>query len=416
MGSVFVFIGMAINRYLPFAFLYFFFNSLGLPFGLTYTVLLAPFFYWWVLTTRRKETLLPFLIVMFPIVFIQVFFVGVNDRVYFVSFLNLTATYIFCQAFYTFLKKCRTTELVLTRILVVNFILCIVAIVVYFTSLKGLFWASQPLTKDIHDFERLKLFTYEPSYYAMLFVPVFFFFLLQIIFYQNARKSWQLFLMVVLPLVLSFSLGVMVVIALSLFAVFVVYFRRLVKNRRVVTALFILATVIVPVIAIWLVFFPGNTLFVRLENIVAGYDTSGKGRTYEAFYLSQKILALKSDLWGIGLGQVKVIGTNVIKDYYLYTVDYKSVAIPNATAETLAIFGFMGLMARLVIEIGLFFYTKVWKNYYRLLLFLFVFVYQFTGSFITNVAEYIIWILAFTNVFRQFDVQGREEPRFLLDQ
>jgi hypothetical protein len=48
----------------------------------------------------------------------------------------------------------------------------------------------------------------------------------------------------------------------------------------------------------------------------------------------------------------------------------------------------------------------VWTNYYRLLLFLFVFIYQFTGSFITNVAEYVIWILAFTNTFHQFDVKA----------
>jgi hypothetical protein len=85
------------------------------------------------------------------------------------------------------------------------------------------------------------------------------------------------------------------------------------------------------------------------------------------------------------------------------------VAIPNVTAETLTIFGFAGLLIRFAIEIGLFFYTKVWKNYYRLLLFLFMFVYQFGGSFITNVAEYVIWILAFTNVFKQFDVLQKEE-------
>jgi len=64
---------------------------------------------------------------------------------------------------------------------------------------------------------------------------------------------------------------------------------------------------------------------------------------------------------------------------------------------------------RLIIEIALFFHTKVWRNYYRLLLFFFVFIYQFTGSFITNVAEYVIWILAFTNIFHQFDVK-RQSP------
>jgi hypothetical protein len=55
-------------------------------------------------------------------------------------------------------------------------------------------------------------------------------------------------------------------------------------------------------------------------------------------------------------------------------------------------------------EIFFFFRTRVWTNYFRLSLFLFVFVYQLTGSFITSQAEYLIWLLAFVNVFPQFDV------------
>ena len=96
-----------------------------------------------------------------------------------------------------------------------------------------------------------------------------------------------------------------------------------------------------------------------------------------------------------------------IRDYYLYYIDMQ-VAIPNAVAETMAIFGWVGVSLRLGIEIFLFFYTRVWTNYYRLLLFLFIFVYQFTGSFITNIAEYVIWILAFTRIFQQFDIKAEK--------
>lgn len=42
------------------------------------------------------------------------------------------------------------------------------------------------------------------------------------------------------------------------------------------------------------------------------------------------------------------------------------------------------------------------------MLFIFMFIYQFVGSFATNLAEYVIWILAFTNVFRQFDVKANK--------
>jgi hypothetical protein len=394
---------MAINRYFPFVIIYFFLNSLGLPFGLTYTALLSPFFYWWVLNERKKEILLPFLVLLFPLAFIQMAFVGVSNRVYVISLLNLATVYIFCQAFYTFLKKCRQPELIFKRIVIINFIFCLIAIPFYFTSYSWLFWIKQTLTGGVEDFERLCLFTYEASYYATLFVPFFFFYFLKVALKQNKVSSWLLLAIIIIPLVLSFSLGVIAAVFLSLFFVFVFHFDRLIVQQRVLNLLLIGIIILVPVIAL-VIFFPDNTLLVRLENIVSGRDSSGKGRTYEAFYLSMKILALKSNIWGVGLGQIKIIGADIIKDFYLYPADYKTVAIPNATAETLAIFGFFGLFIRIGIEVFLFFYTQVWKNYYRLLLFIFIFIYQFSGSFITNIAEYVIWILAFTNVFKQFDV------------
>ena len=400
---------MTINKYFPFALLYFFLNSLGLPFGLTYTALLAPFFYWWVLNTRKKEVLLPFFTLLFPIVFIQVNWVGVDTRAYIISLVNLTAVYIFCQGFYTFLKNCRDHELIFKKLLVINFILCLIAIPFYFSSWSSLFWINQSLTKNIDDFKRLRIFTYEASYYATLLVPLFLFFFLKIVLRQNRANAWLLLLMIVLPYILSFSIGVISTLLIAMFIVFVFYFGRLIKRRRVVNLMILCSAIVIPALAAAIVFFPDNIVWLRLQNIFSGVDSSGKGRTYEAFYLAMKILALKSTMWGIGPGQIKIIGTEIIKDFYLYPVDYKTVAIPNATAETLAVFGLAGLFFRLMVEIFLFFYTQVWKNYYRFLLFLFIFLYQFSGSFLTNTAEYVIWILAFTNVFTQFDVKQRAQ-------
>jgi hypothetical protein len=156
-----------------------------------------------------------------------------------------------------------------------------------------------------------------------------------------------------------------------------------------------------------LIFFPDNTLFIRIGNILTGHDLSGRGRTSDSFKLAGRILDLKNPLWGIGPGQIKGIGSRIIKEYYNYPPDYNVIAIPNGTAETWAVFGWAGLILRLGIEIGLFYYTRVWRNTYRLTLFLFIFMYQFTGSFITNLAEYVIWILAFTNVFPQFDITNK---------
>jgi hypothetical protein len=412
----YVYIGMAINKYLPFALLYFFFNSLGLPFGLTYTAVLAPFFYWWIVTVRKKDILIPFLVVIFPFLFVQVIFVGVDDKVYLISFLNLLAVYVFCQAVYTFLRDSQKPELVFQKILLINFLFCLIAVAFYFTPERDVFWAKQALTEGVDDFLRLKLFTYEPSYYATLVVPIFFFFLLQILLGQNRQNKWLLFVAILLPIILSFSLGVIVALLLSLLIASAIYMKRLMSKWGIIKLIALAASLFVPAVVVLLTVFPENIVLARVQNVLFGNDTSGKGRTYDAFLLSLKIIALKSDFWGIGLGQIKVLGTNVIKDFYLYTVDYKTVAIPNATAETLAVFGFFGLFARLGVQIFLFFHTRVWANYYRLLLFLFIFIYQFSGSFITSPAEYVIWILAFTNVFKQYDVRRRELSPLVLHQ
>jgi len=132
---------------------------------------------------------------------------------------------------------------------------------------------------------------------------------------------------------------------------------------------------------------------------------------HKAVILAKKLLKETNEYWGVGIGQIKLAGADIIRSYYLYYSD-EVVGIPNAAAETLAMFGWVGFLFRLSIEVFLFFYTKVWNNYYRLLLFLFMFIYQFTGSFITNAGEYVIWILAFTNVFKQFDVKDRNKNVF----
>src|SRR5215213_6602069 len=207
---------MSINKYFPFAVIYFFLNSVALPFGLTYTALLSPFFYLWILKTRKQEVLFPFFLILLPFVFVHVNFVGVDVKSYIISLLNLTSVYIFCQAFYTFSKQCVDPEKILKRLLIINFVLCLLAIPIYFTSYYGLFWIQQFLTEGVDNFRRLKLFTYEASYYATLFVPLFFFYFLQIILKQNRINAWLLLPMILLPYLLSFSLGVMSSLCISI--------------------------------------------------------------------------------------------------------------------------------------------------------------------------------------------------------
>ena len=217
-------------------------------------------------------------------------------------------------------------------------------------------------------------------------------------------------LMLFIPYIFSFSIGVISAILIALILTWLIWFGRLTRKKRIFNAALSTGVTVVSVLMIMVIFFRNNPLFSRIGNFFIGKDTSGKGRTSDAFILADKILDKGNEYWGIGAGQIKILGANIIQDYYLYYKDFTAV-IPNSTAETLAVFGWIGFSLRFFIEIFLFFYTKVWTNYYRLLLFFFMFIYQFTGSFITNVAEYVIWILAFTNVFNQFDVKADKSIR-----
>jgi hypothetical protein len=211
--------------------------------------------------------------------------------------------------------------------------------------------------------------------------------------------------MLFLPYVLSFSMGVIAAAIGAGILLWVIYAKRLTRKRRILNAMITVAAGAGAALLVLLLFFRQNPVFLRIRNILSGEDSSGNGRITDAFILAEKLLGKKSEYWGVGIGQIKIMGEATIRNYYLYYTDFR-VAIPNAVAETLAIFGWVGVSLRFFIEFFLFFQTRVWTNYYRFLLFLFIFIYQFTGSFITNVAEYVIWILAFTRTFRQFDTKA----------
>ncbi len=392
------------NKYLPFALLYFFVNALGLPFGMTYMTLLAPFLYWWIVHERKTEILFPFLLVIFPFAVVHIAITGVDGMKYFISLLNLTAVYISAQAVYTFLVRSSHTASIFRCLLLINFILCVLSLFFYNSDHYHFFWISQTITEGVEDFKRLRMFTYEASHYALVFVPLFVFYFLKIVSGQTSLNAWILMPMLILPLILSFSLGVIAALAIAFLVSFLLQAKSFIRKRRVVYLLVTSVFVMIPLVLLLYYFFPGNSLWLRLENILSWEDSSGRGRTSEAFYLAGQILQQRSEWMGIGPGQVKTVGEEIIRDYYLYSPEFTTIAIPNAMAETLAVFGWAGMILRLAVQIFFFFYTRVWTSHFRLVLFIFIFFYQFTGSYLTNLAEYVCWILAFTEVFPQFSI------------
>lgn len=382
------------------AVLYFFFNSLFLPEGLLYTAILTPFFLWWLYQQKSLHLTVYFFILTVPFIPIHLY-QGVDSWYYFRSFLLLFSSFVFGLSFYVFLKKRPALERLFTELLTINFLFMLVALLALsIPAIKGVFWYLKEFSPGIGSIPRLRMFTYEPSYYSLLFAPVALFFYIKLLLFPT-KQAGVIFFMVTLPLLLSLSFGVLSAIAATLVCL-VAYQPALFLHRRAAVR-FILSAVSLFMIAaaLFYVYDPENAVFGRIANIFSGDDTSFRGRTYESFVLAWRIAKQKSVLFGCGPGQAKIVGIQVFKNYYGYLPPV--VRIPNTLSDTLATYGLAGVALRLAATIGLFFRTKVSGNYYRLALFLFMFIYQFTGSFLTNIVEYVLWILAFTPVFQQFN-------------
>jgi len=409
---------MRIRKYYPFAFIYFFVNSLGLPFGLLYTMILTPVFYVWILLKGKREIIIKFLLVASPFI-LNHLLNGVDTFQYFRSIALFFTVYVFCYAFYTLITTYNGIEEIFRKLLIFNFILTIIAVFFIFTPYRDLLWNKWFIEigqLSVTDLPRLMMFTYEPSYYATLLVPIVGFYLTKTILKQPEKNPVITLIMVLVPLLLSFSMGVIAGVIVAIGILFLMNLSILLTSKRLFYSFIILTTSFVLTITFLFIFFPENPFFVRIIAIVSGADASANGRTFQAFELAHIIAAKKSLWWGVGPGQLKIIGDAIIKDYYRYRPGYGQVSIPSAFPETIALFGYIGAGLRLFIELYLFFKTRVLNSYYRTFLFFYIFVYQFTGSFTTNIAEYVIWILAFTNIFPQFDKKRRNRGNLLEEQ
>jgi hypothetical protein len=391
-----------VNKYMPLAIVYFFFNGFLLPLGLLYTTILSPLLLIWLSKYSSFRYLKFFFLFTLPFAIIH-FINGVDTEYYLRSYLLLFSVYVFALCFYQFLKICRTLKMIYRNLVLINFIFTLFALAALFTPwLREKLWSANDISNGIEGVYRLKLLTYEPSYYSTLLVPLALYYYLKSLMNKLTSPRTML-VMITVPLVLSFSFGVMSAMFLSLLLLLLLNAGAFFSKRKRAVYIFIFLLLLLIGLLALLFFFPDNIFMQRLVNVLEGRDSSFKGRTYDAFYLGRKVAEMKSIFFGSGLGQTKVLGLELWKKYYANNFTINKVAIPNAMGETLAIFGLAGISIRLTVEVFFFFQTKVSGNYYRLLLFIFVFIYQFTGSFIFNVAEYVIWMLAFTNVFEEFN-------------
>lgn len=391
-----------LNKYLPIVLLYFFFNSFLLPHGLLYTTILTPVFLLWLYRKPPFRYVWIFFAVLSPFAIIHLVN-GVYIGTWLKSVTLLFTVYVFCLAFHQFLAACSSLRSLYRQVLLVNIILTGLAILsLAVPFLSKVLWYSNELT-TIYHIRRLRLFTYEASFYSLLLAPLALYYYLKIVLLKLPHPAVTV-LLISIPLALSLSFGVIIGLLLSVLITLCWGTRELMASKRF-GYFFLAGGGLLLLAGLGLVIFPDNVVTERIAKILAGEDTSFQGRTVDSFYLGWKIAEMKSIWFGAGPGQTKELGLDLFRKYYSSrSFPLNNIRIPNAAGDTLATFGLVGLALRIIVELYFFFSTRVYNNYYRFSLFIFIFIYQFTGSYLTNIVEYTFWIMAFhQGLFEEFD-------------
>ncbi len=391
----------AYNHLITYSIIFFFLNSFLLPHGLLYTTFLTPvMIYYLYKKDKLKYSIFGLLIILIPMPF-QIYG-GVDLTSYLLSNIIIFTVVIFMITTF-FLGKANigVFDRIFRKALLINSILVIVAlIIVPFSSIRGILWYDEILTAGVEVIPRLKLFTYEASYYSMIMMPIFLYFLLRVL-YGIEQHSMLILIAVVVPIFLSLSFGVMGALLISFLFVTIVLWSKVPNSMKqfVILGGSALTLLLFALLFIW----PDNPVYFRIENIIDGKDTSAMGRLFYSFMFAKDLILNSSILFGIGAGQVKIVAHDMIVNHYQYHGQITEIVrIPNSMAEILAVYGIYGFALKLVLEIYLFMKFKVYNNTYSLVLFTFIFIYQFTGSYITNSAEVAIWAFVFTLKFDEF--------------
>jgi hypothetical protein len=387
---------------LPFFVLYFIFNNFLLPEGLLYTTLLTPLFIYWLYKNSALKSLVGGLILLLIPIPFQVT-AGVDIKSFIVSTTLVFTAFIFLFTALQAVKQSQNSlENIFLKILIINSILVFAALLTLpFESLRGFFWNSVPISPTVQGFPRLKLLAYEPSHYALLLSPVLLFYSLKV-FTGKSRHPLILGISVVIPFLLSLSFGVLGALSLAVLISSFFYLKKLplFSKRLLFFGIIFFTGSIIIISFVW----SENPVFIRIENIFSGVDTSAKGRLVNSFMFAWDLAMNYNVIFGVGPGQIKILAHDFIVNFYQYTGTFAEVVrIPNSMGEMLATYGLFGFLLKLGIETYFFVRLRIYANLYSLCLFTFIFIYQFTGSFLVNIAEMGIWAFVFLSRFKQFE-------------
>ena len=387
---------------------FYFFNSVGLPGGFTYTLLLTPVFLFSLdkIGYNPLRIIIPSILIFLLLICIHSLFdISLKDYVISSILYMCNAVFLIFSYRYFSLKSYDLGHLI-SKIVLVNagFVLVAILSLVVWQGKNNVFWYTNEITEILNGLPRLKLLTSEASVYSLLLAPVFLFYFQYAYFSNLSWKRILLFGSIIGSLILSLSYGVIGGLFLSiLISLIITQFKRrnLEYNSPAMWRLLLISVVLIGLVFI---FFNDSGLILRFWRILEGNDTSFKGRSSDSFFLADKVLEKKSEWFGIGPGQLKIFGKSIFDDFYAYSDDISSdksitVRLPNAVADTYVTLGIIGVIIRFVAQFYIFFKFKISNNFYKLCLFNFLFIYQFFGSNITDLNYYFGFIILCLDIF-----------------
>lgn len=374
---------LTLHHLFPAAAFYFFFNAAGLPNGLFFTTLLSPLLYVWLYCKGQRWLTLKFLLAFSPFLVAHLLH-GIDSPVYYArSLILLWTVFIAVTAMCLALSKTATADRLFDQLVVANFIATGIACLIYLTPMRGLLWQRDTLTfSGTSAILRLNLFNVEPSAYAFLMLPLLVFASFRLV-HKTSPRNCLYSLMIVIPLLLSQSFGGISIGITAVGLSLLVTNPRLFKRTSSLVAIFFCLFFIVALMV------TRNPISERVLQVASGGDASTRARTLFSFIAAYAVASTKSLVWGAGLGQVKLV------DFSQLHIGFASSVIPNSIAGIFAELGLVGAIAKLVVEGWLFIKTRVYKDGFRMACFIVGFIFQFTGGFLMDVQEYVLWFLAF---------------------
>lgn len=374
---------------IPYFVLFEIFNFALLPEGLLYTTILCPLLFLFLYRLKRLKTLLFLVVLIFPFVLAHFFLNDLRLLDYFQSSFLMISVYIAVLTAVTLLRIHKDPARIFATIILLTVCFTGLAIILKAAGVGTLLWSEGTVTKGAEITTRLRLLTYEPSFLATLLVP-FMGYGIGVLALKRNFYNVLLFLGALTPFMLSGSMGVISTFIFSVCLTTIIFARKVFSSPLTILSGLVACSLAIGVLS------TENPVSYRIGNVIDGSDSSGRNRTLESPIVAYKIADSTSLYFGAGLGQPKHLAAYFFDEFW---PGLDRTRLTNSVADTLATFGILGVCIRLTIEMVLFFSTKVHRSFFRTLLFFHAFFYQFTGSFLTNVAEYFIWALAFTPVF-----------------